>query len=185
MKEEMLKKYARLAVKTGVNIQENQTLVIMSPIECAPFTRMISEVAYKEGAREVIIHWSDEISAKIRYMNASTEVLSEVAPWQVDSLIHYAKDGAAFLSISASDPELMKEVPTEKISTSMKARQIGLKEFNKRLMTNENPWSIVSIPTKAWAKKVFSNLSEEEAVEKLWEAIFKIVRVDKEDPVEA
>jgi len=96
MKEEMLKKYARLAVKTGVNIQENQTLVIMSPIECAPFTRMISEVAYKEGAREVIIHWSDEISAKIRYMNASTEVLSEVAPWQVDSLIHYAKDGAAF-----------------------------------------------------------------------------------------
>ncbi len=185
MKEEMLKKYARLAVKTGVNIQENQTLVIMSPIECAPFTRMISEVAYKEGAREVIIHWSDEISAKIRYMNASTEVLSEVAPWQVDSLIHYAKDGAAFLSISASDPELMKEVPTEKISTSMKARQIGLKEFNKRLMTNENPWSIVSIPTKAWAKKIFSNLSEEEAVEKLWEAIFKIVRVDKEDPVEA
>ena len=45
---------------------------------------------------------NDELSAKIKYMNASTEVLSEVAPWQLDSVMHYAKEGAAFLSIAAS-----------------------------------------------------------------------------------
>ncbi|GAA0122368.1 MAG: aminopeptidase [Clostridium argentinense] len=185
MKEEMLKKYARLAVKIGVNIQKDQTLVINSPIECAPFTRMVTECAYKEGAKEVVIHWNDELSAKIKYMNASTEVLSEVAPWQLDSVMHYAKEGAAFLSIAASDPELMKEVPIEKFSTAIRARQIAFKEYSKRMMNNENPWSIVSIPTKAWAKKVFPNVSDDEAVEKLWDAIFKIVRVDKEDPVEA
>src|SRR3712207_6926319 len=54
-----------------------------------------------------------------------------------------------------------------------------------RLMSNKNPWSIVSIPTKSWSKKVFNECSEEDAVEKLWDAIFKIMRLDKEDPIKA
>ena len=103
---------------------------------------------------------------RLNIWNASTEVLSEVAPWQLDSVMHYAKEGAAFLSIAASDPELMKEVPIEKFSTAIRARQIAFKEYSKRMMNNENPWSIVSIPTKAWAKKVFPNVSDDEAVEK-------------------
>ena len=37
MKEEMLKKYARLAVKIGVNIQKDQTLVIKLTNECGSF----------------------------------------------------------------------------------------------------------------------------------------------------
>ncbi|WP_461613844.1 aminopeptidase [Clostridium sp. Marseille-QA1073] len=183
--EKMLKKYARLAVKTGVNIQKNQTLIIASPIECAPFTRMISEAAYKEGAREVIIDWNDELSTKIKYMYADDEVLSTIAPWKVDSLMHYVKNGAAVLSISASDPELMKDVPSKKISASIKASQLAFKEFNNRLTNYKNRWSILSIPTKSWASKVFPELLPDKAVEKLWEEIFKLVRVDKEDPVKA
>ncbi|WP_055669059.1 aminopeptidase [Desnuesiella massiliensis] len=184
-KETLLRKYAKLAVKTGINIQKDQTLVVMSPIECAPFTRMISEVAYEEGAKEVVIHWNDELSAKVKYMKASDEIFDIFPDWQKESQLYYAKQGAAFLSISASDPELMKEVDPMRIARFQKARQIALKEFNQRLMSNKNAWSIVSIPTAAWSSKVFSGVSQEEAIEKLWEAIFKIVRVDKEDPVEA
>lgn len=184
-KETLLRKYAKLAVKTGINIQKDQTLVVMSPIECAPFTRMISEVAYEEGAKEVIIHWNDELSAKVKYMKASDEIFDIFPDWQKESQLYYARQGAAFLSISASDPELMKEVDPKRIARFQKARQIALKEFNQRLMSNKNAWSIVSIPTAGWSSKVFPGVSQEEAIEKLWEAIFKIVRVDKENPVEA
>ncbi|MGL5244459.1 MAG: aminopeptidase, partial [Sarcina sp.] len=102
-----------------------------------------------------------------------------------ESRLSYAKEGACFLSISASDPELLKDVEPTKIATFRKASSIASKEFSERLMSNENCWSIVSIPTIGWAKKVFPDSSSEEAIEKLWNEIFKIVRVDTENPVKA
>lgn len=180
-----LKKYARLAVKIGVNIQKDQTLVISSPIECANFTRLIAETAYEEGAKDVVINWNDELFTKIRFLKAPEEAFEEMPNWQKEFYLSYARSGAAFLSISASDPENLKDVDPSRIAKSQKIRSTALKEYSERLMSNKNTWSIISIPTKAWAKKVFSNISEEDAVEKLWDAIFKIVRVDKEDPVAA
>ena len=185
MKEEKLQKYASLVVKRGVNIQKDQTLVIMSPIECADFTRLVSEAAYKEGAREVVIHWNDEISTKVKYLHAPEEIFDEVPNWQVESMASYSQKGACFLSISASDPDLMKEVDPKRISRAQKAKQLALKEHTERLMSNKNSWCVVSVPTKAWASKIFPNLNNEEAVEKLWDNIFKIVRVDNQDPVAA
>ncbi|GAA0721220.1 aminopeptidase [Clostridium malenominatum] len=182
---EMLKKYARLAVKTGVNIQQGQTLVVSSPIECAEFTRLIAEVAYDEGAKDVFINWNDELFTKIRFLKAPEEVFSEFPNWQKELFDHYDSIGAAYLSISASDPELLKDVEPKRISTFHKTRSTALKAHSAKLMSNKNPWSIVSIPTKSWAKKVFPGVSDEVAMEKLWDAIFKIVRVDKEDPVAA
>ncbi|MGM9973552.1 MAG: aminopeptidase [Clostridiaceae bacterium] len=185
LKEENLQKYASLVVKRGVNIQKDQTLVIMSPIECADFTRLVSESAYKEGAREVVIHWNDEISTKVKYLYASEEIFDEVPNWQVESMASYSQKGACFLSISASDPDLMKEVDAKRIARAQKAKQLALKEHTERLMSNKNSWCVVSVPTKAWASKIFPDLNTEEAVEKLWDNIFKIVRVDKQDPVAA
>ncbi|MGL4453332.1 MAG: aminopeptidase [Sarcina sp.] len=181
----LLEKYAKLAVQIGVNIQKDQTLVVKSPIECADFTRKVVEEAYKVGAREVVVHWSDEKTGKLKFDYAPLEVFEEVPKWVVDSSLSYAKKGAAFLSISASDPELLKEVDPKKISTFRKASSIASREFSERLMSNVNSWSIVSIPTVGWATKVFPTVSEEEAVDKLWDQIFKIVRVDKENPVAA
>lgn len=183
MNKDFLKKYATLAVKTGINLQKDQILVIMSPIECAPFTRMIMEEAYDAGAKEVIVHWGDEQSAKIRFMKGPDEIFETMPQWQIDSYMHYAEQGAGFLSISASNPELLKDVNPDRIAKSQKTRSMALKQFNARLMSNQNSWSIVSIPTEGWASKVFPGVSSEESIEKLWDAIFKIVRVDQEDPV--
>lgn len=183
--KETLKKYAALAVKVGVNIQKGQTLILNSPIECASFARMISEVAFEEGAKDVVINWNDELFSKIRYMKAPDEIFDIVPEWQKEFYISYAREGAAFLSISASDPEVMKDVNPERIGRFQKSRRNALKEYSDRLMSNKNSWSIVSVPTEAWSKKVFPGVSNEEAIKKMWDAIFTIVRVDKEDPVAA
>ena len=184
-KENLLKKYAKLAIYQGVNVQKNQTLVISSPIECAEFTRMLVEEAYLKEAKEVVVQWNDELTGKLKYQYSPMEVFETVPEWVKQSRLSYAKEGACFLSISASDPELLKDIDPKKIATFRKAASMASREFSTRLMSNENAWSIVSIPTVGWAKKVFPNVSEEEAVEKLWDAIFKIVRVDSADPVKA
>lgn len=183
--DEILRKYAKLSVSIGVNVQPNQILVIKSPVECFNFTRMIVDEAYKVGAKEVIVHWSDEECGKLKYLNSPMEVFESYPDWMKDSMLTYAKEGACFLSISASNPELLKDVDPAKIAASQKTSSIATKEFSERLMSNKNSWSVIAIPTKGWATKVFPNISEEEAMNKLWENIFKIVRVDKDDPIEA
>lgn len=185
MNDILLKKYARLIVKTGINIQKDQTIVITSPIECAYFTRMVSEVAYKEGARDVVIKWTDELSSKIRYLHAPEEVFEEFHDWQKEFYMFYVRQGAAFVSIAAEDPELLKDVNPGRVVKVQKASNIALKDYRERLMSNKNVWCVVSAPTKAWAQKVFPHLSVEEAVEELWTAILKTVRVESEDPVTA
>ncbi|NLK97943.1 MAG: aminopeptidase [Epulopiscium sp.] len=185
MDTKILEKYAKLLVKIGVNIQKGQILVILSPIEAAPFARIISEIAFKEGAKDVQILWKDELSTKIKYLHAPDEVFEEYPNWQKEFYISYARAGAAFLNIYAADPELLKDVNAERVAKYHKVTNIALKEYRERTMTNQNAWCIASIPTVSWAKKVFPDLSEEEAVNKLWEAILKTVRVDREDPVAA
>ncbi|MPL68030.1 Aminopeptidase 2 [bioreactor metagenome] len=181
----LLEKYARLIVKAGINIQDKQTVVISSPIECADFTRIVTEVAYKEGARDVVIRWTDELSSKTRYLLAPDEVFDEFPEWQKDFYMFYLRKGAAFISIAAEDPELLKDVDSSRVVRVQKAGNIALKEYRERLMSNKNVWCVVSVPTKAWAQKVFPELEVDKAVEKLWEAIFKTVRVDSDDPIRA
>lgn len=180
-----MQKYARLIIKTGINIQKNQILVVSTPIECAYFARTIAEIAYEEGAREVVMNWRDELSTKIRYVHAPDEIFDEYPNWQKEYYTSYANKGAAFLSISASDPELMKDVDPGRMSRANKVSRSALIEYSERLMSNKNTWCVVSIPTASWAKKVFPDLTEDKAIIRLWEAIFKSVRVDTDNPVTA
>lgn len=185
MNSSFLEKYAELVVKIGINIQKDQILVISSPIECADFTRKIAEIAYKEGAGDVFIKWSDELFSKIRFLNAPEKVFEEFPSWEKEFYLSNSRKGAAFLSIHASDPELMRDVDPNRILKSTRTSNIAVAEYRERLMSNKNVWSVISVPTKAWAKKIFKDLSYDEAVDKLWEYIFKAVRADKDDPIAA
>lgn len=185
MNQDLLKKYAELVVKVGVNIQKNQTLVVNSPIECCDFVREISEIAYKCGARDVEVRWKDDKLTRIKYLNAPEEVFEEFPQWQKEFYLTYAREGAAFLSISSSDPEALKGVDPNRMVKAGKATDAAIKEYVDRMMNDKNPWCVVSMPTKKWAEKVFPNVSEEAAVEKLGEAIAKTIRLNEKDPVAA
>ena len=178
-------KYASLAVNIGVNIQKDNILVISSPIETAEFARLITEEAYKSGAKDVIVHYGDQKLTKIKLENSSLETISNIPEWQAESYNYYARQEACFISISASDPDGLKGVPVEKIGASQKARTSALKEYFDNSMSNKCRWCVLSVPTLSWAKKVFPKVSDDEAMESLWDVIFKTVRVDTENPVNA
>lgn len=185
MNKSFLIKYASLAVNIGVNIQKDNILVISSPIETAEFARLITEEAYKSGAKDVIVHYGDQKLTKIKLENGSLETISNIPEWQAESYNYYARQEACFISISASDPDGLKGVPVEKIGASQKARTSALKEYFDNSMSNKCRWCVLSVPTLSWAKKVFPKVSDYEAMESLWDVIFKTVRVDTENPVNA
>ena len=185
MNKSFLIKYASLAVNIGVNIQKDNILVISSPIETAEFARLITEEAYKSGAKDVIVHYGDQKLTKIKLENSSLETISNIPEWQAESYNYYARQEACFISISASDPDGLKGVPVEKIGASQKARTSALKEYFDNSMSNKCRWCVLSVPTLSWAKKVFPKVSDDEAMKSLWDVIFKTVRVDTENPVNA
>ncbi len=182
---EKLEEYAKLVVNVGINIQKGQPLVISSPIEGANFARLLTKSAYEAGASDVYINWSDEVVTRLKYDHAPLEVFENFPKWYADGLEDYAKKGAGFISISAQDPELLKGVDSNKIAAANKASSLALKNWRKYTMNDENPWCVVSIATLSWAKKIFPQVSGEEAVEKLWQAIFSATRMDLDNPIEA
>lgn len=181
----MQEKYAELALRTGVNLQKGQALMINSSIEGADFTRILVRKAYELGAKDVIINWQDDEISLLRYENAPEEVLTTVPQWMVDKYLYYAEDGVALLSVRSTNPDLLKDVDPARVAKASKASAEAMKEFRKYTMNDRIAWSIISIPTADWSKKIFPGTDEEEAKEKLWEQIFKIVRVDQEDPIAA
>lgn len=185
MKPEQLRKYAETVIKIGVNLQPGQKLVIKSPIETSEFARTLSSIAFDAGAGDVFIDWKDELHSKIRYQKAPEKAFEVFPNWQKDFHMELAEEGAAFISIAANDPELMKEVDPEILMKHQKTINTALKEYRNRLMGNQNAWNVIAYPTISWAKKVFPDLSEEKAVEKLGEAIITSVRADLPDPIDA
>ncbi len=179
----LIEKYGQLIVKIGLNIQENQVLVITSPIEGAEFVRIVAEMAFRQGAKDVVLNWGDEKFSKVRFMMAAEEVFEEFPQWKKDFYLHYVKEGAAFLSISASDPELFMDVDPNRMAKANKATNTALKEYRESIMSNKNTWCVASIPTPSWAKKVFPHLTQEKALDSLWKTILKAVRVDKDNPI--
>jgi aminopeptidase len=183
--EIMIEKYAELTVKVGVNIQKGQTLVINAPIIAKDFIRMVTKKAYEVGAKNVYVDWSDEEITLIKFMNAPEEAFKEFPLWKAKGYEDMAKEGAAFLSISASNPDLLKDVNPQHIATANKTAAMAMEEYRKYPQTGKVSWAVVSVPTKEWAAKIFPELSEEESIEKLWKNIFNVTRVTTENPVKA
>ena len=169
--------YARLLVEVGLNVQKNQTLVIACPVECAWFARLCAESAYNVGCREVVMNWRDDTLTRLKYLHAAEEVFDSYPAWQAEFLNGYAKEGAAYLAISASDPENLKGVDSGRMIRSQRAGSEAIQPFRQAQMTNVMPWCVASIPIPSWAAKVFSDCGSDEAMDKLWEAIFKSIRV--------
>ena len=186
MFEEKLKKYARLVVEVGVNIQPEQILVVRTPVEGAYFARELTKCAYEAGAKRVFVEFHDEQIGKTTYEYATEETLSEYPEWDIAKYEGYVKQNAAFISISASNPDLLKDIPASKISAAQKAASTALSNYRRAMSNSEVCWCVVSIPTESWSKKVFADCKDgQKAQEQLWEKIFMATRMDEEDPVAA
>ena len=181
--EKLKRDYAELVVRSGINIKKGQRLVITCDVENADFARLCAAEAYEAGCREVVMSWEDYELKRMKYLRASDDVFDKVDSWYVDFRNTLSEEGAAFLHIFSEDPELMKGVDPDRITRAQKSAAKPLEKYRKRMMGSECPWTVCSVPSKAWAKAVFPESSEAEAMERLWHEILKACRVDGGDAI--
>ncbi|SHH31819.1 aminopeptidase [Thermosipho atlanticus] len=170
----MLKEYAEVALKIGVNLQKNQILFIKAPIDAREFVETITELAFDMGAYNVYIKWNDEIVNKIKLKKAPEDALKDIPEWEIKATEELINRKACFLSITGGDPDVLKDVPPKRIGIAQKARNNAMKEVSKRIMSNEISWCVVAYPTEKWALKVFNKNNTKE---QLLEYILKASRI--------
>lgn len=180
---EALDKLADVAVKVGLNLQEGQDLVITAPVEALPLVRRITAAAYRAGAGVVTPILSDAGITLARFENAQDASFDKAADWLYAGMAEAFKGNAARLAIVGEDPMLLAEQDPEKVSRAGKANSIAYKPALEKIANFDINWTIVSYPTVAWASRVFPDLPEAEAVEKLANSLFSSSRVLDADPV--
>lgn len=183
--ETKLEKYAKLTVQAGLNIQKGQELVIYAAIEASKLVQYITKEAYAVGAKEVIVQYHDAVVDRMRYEYGEEAIFETVPAWIPSFKNEYAKNGAAFLSILSDDPEAYKGIDASKMATYAATVNKAIQPYRDGLDLGKNSWCIIGASSVKWANKVFPDMSDKEAVEALWNAIFKTVKLDEENPIEA
>ncbi|MFC7687273.1 aminopeptidase [Ureibacillus sp. GCM10028918] len=181
--EEKLEQYADLAVKVGVNIQKGQYLLINTTTDTLEFTRIVVKKAYEAGASRVQVNLIDPEITRSFYESGAEEEFSKFPKWTVAQRHELIERKGALLWIDAEDPDLLAGIPSSRISAQEKASGTALVRYRKAIMNDEIAWSIIAVPSKKWAAKVFADLPESEQMPALWEAIFKTVRIGEGEAV--
>ena len=182
--EKMYDKLAQLVVKKGVNVQKDQPVVIRGSVRDAAFIRKVAKYAHEAGAKYVSVDWRDSELTKMSYQYDSLEVLSEIPQWMYDKTKYLQDDGACYISIASDKPGAMADVDSEKINAANMAYYTKMADLMSYTMNNEGQWCVIGVPSPEWAKVVFPDLPEEEAFEKLGDAIFAVTRVTEDnDPI--
>ncbi len=176
MKEEILKNYANLIVKTGVNVQTNQDVIINASVEDAYFVKYVVEAAYQAGAREVTVDWSYQPITKLDYEYQTIDTLKELPEWYLKKQEYRVEKLPAMIHIVSADPDGLSGIDQTKVLEVQKAIGPTIMKYREQ-MDNKHQWTIVGIPGEKWAKKIFPKLSKEKAIDALWDAILKVTRV--------
>lgn len=183
--EQKLDRLAEVAIKVGLGLRAGQELVMTASLDAVPLARRITEQAYRAGASLVTTFYSDDEAALMRYHFAPDECFDHAAKWLYDGMASAFKSGAARLAITGGNPTLLSNEDADKVGRANRAVSRAYRPALELITRHEINWTIVASATPAWAAAMFPEDTPEVALAKLWEAIFKTTRIDREDPVAA
>ena len=184
--QDKLQQYAELLVGVGMNVQKDQPVFIRSSVDALELTHYIVEAAYKRGASDVKVEYSDDKLSRLKFEYESVEFFEKdaVKSYEVEKRMDYVKRGAANLALITQDPDLLNGIDSEKLSTYQRQYSTAYKGYMEASQKNQFPWCVAAFPSKAWAQRVYPDLTETEAYSKFIDEVLDIVRVDGNDPIE-
>lgn len=182
---ERLEAYAELLVKVGVNVQPGQKLLVRASVAAAPLVRRVVDIAYRSGSSYVEVLWGDDAVQRSRFLHGSEGSFGIIPQYRADAMNSLAAEGAASLAILADDPDALAGTLPERFSAYQKAWRPAIRSYSDLAMSDRIPWCVAAAAGPEWARKVFPDLPEAEAVDALWNAIFTATRVLEADPVAA
>ncbi|MBR6071502.1 MAG: aminopeptidase [Acholeplasmatales bacterium] len=177
MKKSILRNYAKVVIRIGANVQKGQDVIITANVNDNYFVKYLVEEAYKAKARNVRVEWVSDEFDKLKYKYEDVEVLGKVLGWQEEKLKYEVETLPVRIYIDSSDPDVLAGIDQDKIGEVRAKRGPIIKKYRDQ-MDNKYQWCIIGIPGVAWAKKVFPDLSDKKAVDKLWDAILEVTRLN-------
>ena len=183
MKKTVLRQYARLIARTGVNIQPGQEVFIAAELDQPEFVAMLVDECYKCKAKKVVVDWSYQPLQKLHYRYRTNTTLGKVEDYEIARWQHYVDTIPCRIYLDSEDPNGLKGIDQEKMARSQQKRFPVIKPYRDAI-ENKYQWCIAAVPGEAWAKKLFPELRTSQAVEKLWQAILSTSRVT-DDPIAA
>ena len=182
MNQDTLKKYAHILLKYGVNLQQDQTLVISVDVENKDFAVIVTKEAYELGAKEVVLNWRCSPIARQRLLHANESVLEKPANWIPEFYKQYIDDKAAFLSLISANPKALEGIPTDRISLQSRNLNKTLSFYHTAIMNSSVTWCVASVPTVLWADLLGYEGTDEEKIEQLWTTLLKLCRIEGVEP---
>ncbi len=183
MNQVLLEKYADLLVRTGVNLQKGQILIIEAPVDCIDFARVVTKKAFEVGAGDVVCHYVDPVYQKIRANALSEEKVSEVLDWQKESLDYYLKQGACSLMLTSPQPYLMQDMEESKASALQKFTNDLRNVIRHRIAVDGIQWCIAAVPNQYWAEAIMPDVDKDKVLDEFWALLFKLAYVtENHDP---
>ena len=182
MQKTVLKNYAKLLARVGLNVQKGQEVIITAELDQPEFVAMAAEECYRAGASRVRVEWTHQPLSKLSALYCSEETLSEVLPWQEEKLRNEVKILPARLYLESEDPDGMDGIDAEKYARALQNRSLIIKPYRDK-MENRYQWCIAAVAGKNWAKKVFPKEPVSSATEKLWRAILIASRTYEGNPI--
>ena len=183
MKKSVLRSYARLIARSGVNIQPGQEVFILAELDQPEFVQMLVDECYKCKAKKVVVDWNYQPLEKLHYRYRTLTTLGKLDNYEEARWQHYVDTIPCRIYLLSEDPDGLKGINQEKMAKAQQKRYPIIKPYRDAI-ENKYQWCIAAVPGKAWAKKLFPELRASAAVEKLWENILACSRVD-EDPIAA
>ncbi|MFA5612149.1 MAG: aminopeptidase, partial [Anaerolineaceae bacterium] len=180
-----LEKYADLIVNIGLNLHEGDKLSMRMSEHSLPLARLVAKKAYEKGVSDVRMEFSDDTITLDRYLLAPDEAFEKYPEYLVDFSESLLKDNYNVVNLLAPNPDLLKPADPARIAQWQKVAGKASKRLMAYTMQNKVKWCVTAVASPAWAEAAFPDLPEDEAMQKLWENIFKATRVDQDDPIAA
>ena len=179
--QEKYYKYAHLLLERGLYIKKEEPLVVSAPIEAIDFIRVLTDVACGLGVNDIYYDWYDSELEHTQLKYYDFEAIQSSRFWNKEIHDEYAKRGSAFLFLLAADPDIMSDIPANKMKIA-NDKSIQTRKLYRELQSNNQvDWCIASVATYKWGKIMFPNSTN--PLNDLWETIFDICLINEENPL--
>lgn len=180
-----LKKYADLAVTTGVAVKPGDTVYLQIDVAQAQLAHLIVAAAYAKGAAEVQVWWQDDVTKRLDMAHLAADRLTTLPPQLGAQFDYWLAHNAKRITVVSADPDNLAGIDAKRIASYQNAFNQVYAPLIDAISANRISWTILAAASPKWAEKVFPDLPADAAVAKLWEEIFKTTRIDQPDPAAA
>jgi aminopeptidase len=179
--ETRLSRYAEVLVRIGLRVEAGDRLLIRSPLHAVGVVGHVARHAYSMGAVNVEVLWSDSGAEHTRFVHGDVRASSEM-PYSPDVLNRAAARGDSVLTIRGDVPQPLDDVASERMAEFESRFSAATASFVRGMFALDFVWTVAAVPSVEWARIVFPDKSDTQALEALWNAVLAACRIDGDDP---